>query len=429
MDMPASPSSQWSLARRLGFRFVFAYLALYCLPFPIDQLPGLSGLGSLVEQGWRACVPWAAKHVLQLEHEITIFPGGSGDTTFNYVQLLVQVTLALFATVVWSLLDRERKSYARLCDGLWSYVRLVLATTMLGYGMNKVIQLQFPVPSSERMLTSFGDASPMGLLWRFMGSSTAYTFFGGAGEVLGGVLLFWRRTSTLGALVLIVVMTNVVALNFCYDVPVKLYSTHLLLMAVFVMLPDATRLFSVLVTHRETAARDFGPLPSAKWSAITRRVLWFSFAGWMSFASVKGALDARHEYGDLAPVPWPTGIYDVEEFARNGVVEPPLLSNATQWRRLAFASSRSVSIRTMDDKLEQFGLQLDEKANKLTLVMRRDKVEAFDFHLSRPGEGRIVLEGKFQADDLTVHLRELPLQSFFLRERGFHWINEFPLNR
>ena len=41
-------------------------------------------------------------------------------------------------------------------------------------------------------------------------------------------------------------MTNVVALNFCDDVPVKLYSTNILLMAVFLLVPGAQWRWTIL---------------------------------------------------------------------------------------------------------------------------------------------------------------------------------------
>ena len=74
----------------------------------------------------------------------------------------------------------------------------------------------------------------MGVLWSFMGASVPYIIFSGACEVAGGLLVLFRRTTTFGALVNITVMANVVALNFFYGVPVKLYSANILLMAVVV---------------------------------------------------------------------------------------------------------------------------------------------------------------------------------------------------
>ena len=94
----------------------------------------------------------------------------------------------------------------------------------------------------------------MGVLWSFMGASLAYTIFAGATEVTGGLLLVFRRTASPGALVSFAVLANIVALNFCYDVPVKLYSVNLLLMAAFLAAPDATRLANALVLNRPAPA-------------------------------------------------------------------------------------------------------------------------------------------------------------------------------
>src|ERR1044071_6897724 len=92
-----------------------------------------------------------------------------------------------------------------------------------------------------------GGTSPMRLMWAFMGYSLPYTVFAGLAEVTGGVLLLWRRTATLGALVVAIVMTNVVLMNLCYDVPVKLFSTLLLVFAIAIGLPDARRLLGAVL--------------------------------------------------------------------------------------------------------------------------------------------------------------------------------------
>ena len=90
----------------------------------------------------------------------------------------------------------------------------------------------------------------MGLLWTFMGYSGVYSVFAGLGEVIGGVLLFFRRTRLLGALVVAMVMSHVVVLNFAYDVPVKVFSTHLLLIAVLIMTPDRKRLLNFFILNK-----------------------------------------------------------------------------------------------------------------------------------------------------------------------------------
>jgi hypothetical protein len=108
--------------------------------------------------------------------------------------------------------------------------------------MNKLVPLQFGSLRLAEMVQPIGEQSPMGLLWRFMAASPAYTMFTGFAEVLAASLLLFRRTAMLGAFLCAGVMANVVALNFCYDVPVKLFSSRLLLMSLFLLAPDVRRL-------------------------------------------------------------------------------------------------------------------------------------------------------------------------------------------
>jgi len=70
------------------------------------------------------------------------------------------------------------------------------------------------------------------------------------------VLLVFRRTSLIGAMLAVPVMANVVLLNFAYDIPVKLYSIHLLIMALAVIAPNAHRLYGVLVQNCPVAPGD-----------------------------------------------------------------------------------------------------------------------------------------------------------------------------
>jgi predicted metal-binding membrane protein len=51
------------------------------------------------------------------------------------------------------------------------------------------------------------------------------------------------------------VMLNVALMNFCYDVPVKLYSTLYVLMALFLLLPDISPLFQFFLQRRDTRLR------------------------------------------------------------------------------------------------------------------------------------------------------------------------------
>ena len=196
-------------------------------------------------------VRWTAANVLGIQQTL-VGPNGSGDTTPDYVRVLLCFVLACAVAVVWSAVDWRKTNHPWLNDLLRSYLRYVLAFTMLGYGLAKVgsVMNQFSEPSIEQLMKTYGESSPMNLVWTFMGASRAYTLFAGLGEVAGALLLVWRRTTILGAAVSFGVMLNVVMINFCYDVPVKQYSFHLLVMALYLLLPDLHRLANLLLWNQ-----------------------------------------------------------------------------------------------------------------------------------------------------------------------------------
>ena len=224
----------------------------------LEAIPGVPWLSGKYIRVWHAIVPWVAIHVFHLSGPVRVYPAvnGSGDTTLDYVEDLCLVAAALLATVVWSLIDFKRRDYWRINFYLRVYVRYAISFTLFGYGFAKVFSTQFIFPTLGRLVEPLGEFSPMGLLWNFMGYSTAYIIFSGLAEVTGATLLLFRRTATLGAMASAAVLLNVVMLNFCYDVPVKLYSLNLLLMAIFLMVPDLGRLANLLVLNRPTSAAE-----------------------------------------------------------------------------------------------------------------------------------------------------------------------------
>lgn len=429
---PGAPApAAWSLARRIAFRFAFAYLLLYSLPGPVDSLPGMEFLSEAFESGWYAVVPWVGKHVMGLEKDITRFPTGSGDTLYNYVQLPVLFAVSVLVAAVWSGVDRRRTQYVKAHDVLRVFLRYVLAISMLSYGLAKVFKSQFPFPFPERMVEPLGEFSPMGLLWTFMGYSRGYNVFAGGAEVLGGLLLLSRRTTTLGALVIVAVMTNVVALNFFYDVPVKLYSSHLVLMAVFLLLPDVQRLLAVLLLNRATEPRALGtPFLLSRREArgiLALKVLFIAAVGWSFYDSRAGYFV---KYNDASPKPALYGLYEVESFTRDGQVLPPLLGDPLRWRYLAVNRFNRASVRGMDDRVQRFGMEHD--AGKATVTFTEGQGDAqkkFVLTYSQPDAEHLVVQGTFQGAPTEVRLKKVDDSKHVLVNRGFNWIQELPFNR
>jgi hypothetical protein len=416
----------WGAAKRLLFRFAFIYLVLYNLPFPLSMLPGRA-ISKAYNGLWEAPVKWVGKHLFHAN--ITVLPNGSGDTTFNYVQVFLFLVVAIGAALVWTFLDRRRPNDLRLYAWLRVYIRFALAATMINYGVDKVIELQFSSPTPDRLVETYGESSPMGLLWTFMGFSALYCFFGGAAEMLGGLLLTLRRTTLLGALVCAGVLANVVMLNLSFDVPVKLFSSHLLAQALFLAAPDLRRLANLFLLNRTVQPAPEPPLIARpRVRKIAQALVTVLFAAYVGH-SLLAAFKMSKTFGELAPKPPFYGVWTVDEMAIDGQVRPPLLTDPDRWRRVIFAYPDMLALQSLEGSMTYCGLELSPAAHTFVLkTFPRSKQKIYRLSYRETGPGRLEIEGDFKGRKVLAKLHREEPSKFQLISRGFHWINEYPLN-
>lgn len=422
-DGPRTLVGLWA---RLLHRVVIVFLFLNVFPFPIGAIPYTEKPAEVYSEWQKSSVVWVAKSVFGIE--ITVFPGGSGDTTYNYIELFTNATIALSIGILWTLAARGRTVGAWCRDRFSIYVRYYLATVLLGYGWHKVMPIQMPFPGPDRLIGTIGDMSPMGLLWTLLGASPAYQIFAGLGEVIGGGLLLWRRTTVAGALVSAAVMTNVVAMNFCYDVPVKLYSSALLLMALYLAAPHLVRLAAVVVLNLPAQPVVLRPFPIRwRWLRWTACMVKTAYVGLVMIVPVYMNYQYLKSDGLLAPTkPW-HGIYRVESFVRDGVADRAL-EDADRWVRVGINGMGIGAIQRADGSSKRQMMTVDEAKSTMT-IKRRDEPEPMVLSFSMPEAGVVKLEGPFEGGQISATLRRTEDVKPLLTTRGFHWINEFPLNR
>lgn len=162
--------------------------------------------------------------------------------------------------------------------------RYSLARILIGYGLAKVLHQQMPAPTAFRLMETYGESSPMGLLWTFIGQSAAYSAYTGGLEMLAGSLLLFRRTTAIGALLAAMILFNVLVLNLCYDVPVELYSATLFFLAAVLAAPGFMRVLGALMQTRSAApaSSDSSPFKSQvrirRWARLIGKT---AVTGWM----------------------------------------------------------------------------------------------------------------------------------------------------
>ncbi len=425
--------AHWNLTTRIAFRFCFVYFGLYCLltqvlggliPLPNVDLPDPSTLWPI-----RQIVFWTAAHVFRVSQPLMYQASGSGDRTYDWVLQFCILVIALLATAIWSLLDRKRENYTTAYKWFRLFIRFSLAGQMLGYGWAKAVPLQMPFPRLNELIEPFGNFSPMGVLWSSIGASPAYEVFAGCAEMLGGILLILPRTTMLGALVCLADMTQVFMLNMTYDVPVKLFSFHLILMSLFLLAPDIKRLLDLFFFNRPVQPSTQFPLfatPRANRRAVAVQILFGVFLMGMN---AYGSRTLWYQYGGGSPKSALYGIWNVEELVVDGQPRPPLMTDQERWRRVIFDVPMRAAFQKMDESLARFGAVIDTKDNTLKLTKNDDKDWKASFAYTRPAPDRLVLEGEIDGHKEKMELQLVDRGKFLLVSRGFHWIQEYPFNR
>lgn len=441
---PSTDSQErWSLWHRILFRLCFVYLVLYCWPEAgrtnlLDAIPkyGLGALNEgdslwltrLAEAPWHALSTWVAVHVFHLKGAVTQYhPSGSGDRSLDYVLVFCFALIAILVAALWSFFDRRRPNYCRLHAWLTLLVRFTLAFTLLSYGFAKVFPVQFPPPFLFRLTESYGESSPMALLWTFMGASSAYTRFCGSVELTAGLLLLFRRTAVIGAIVGLGAMLNVAMLNLCYDVPVKLYSIHLLLLSAFLLLPYGRALARFLVMHQSARLEGVWlPKPRQPWarvSAIALPALVITSVLYNNISATYKIWSDSNLIGQRSPL---YGIWTTDRFLVSGAPSTAT-AEASKWRQLTIDFGNSVAVRTNGGERIGYSTRFNDSNHTVKLTAPRRR-QYGDFTYVQPDSEHLNMRGNWNGDQITVEFHRMPASELALTSRGFHWINENPFN-
>ena len=432
-DQSELPIPHWSLAYRVAFRFCFIYFGLYCLAtqiitslfaFPTIEIPDPATLSPV-----RQIIFWTASHVFHAKTPLVYTDSGSGDKIFDWVLAFCLLVFSAAATTIWSVLDGKRQNYLTLHKWFLLFIRFCLAGQMLSYGLSKAVPLQMPYPYLTELLERFGNFSPMSVLWSSIGASPAYEIFAGCAETLGGILLIFPRTALLGALVCLGDLTQVFMLNMTYDVRVKLFSFHLILLVLILLSPEFPRLANFFFLNRSAGSSMQPQLYK------TRRANGIAFAAqlifglWLLAMNIYGSWTAWYTYGEGRPKSPLYGIWEVDQLSMDGQLRSPLLTDNDRWRRVVFDFPTGTSFERMDDSFANFGASIDLNKKTIALTKSNDQKWKANFTFVREPQDQLTLDGEMDSHKMHLRLHLVDCNKFLLVSRGFHWIQEYPFNR
>ena len=445
-------SGEASILATFATRALTLYFLAYLLGGQVGDraLPGvlryITYVGTPLEWLDDHIGPWLGAHLFGVTR-LTGGGPGAGDGPAEWLRTFWFAAAALIVAGIWTAARPRSPNPARRREWFRAFLRYPLAFTMIEYGVMKFARTQFGVLPLQQQMTPLGAFSPSALMWAFMSYSYPYRVFTGMAEVLGGTLLLLRRTTTLGALIVFGVMSNVLAMNLSYDVSVKLLAGHLVLMSVILIAPDAARLIRVFALNRASA-----PVLLPPFVSDPRRSRWLGYMAAVYVAYAVGtvvwvnvSLGVRAHSGQPAPL---TGLYDVESISRNGVAIGGA-SDPSRWNRVAIESTGFMTIQFSDDRPESFLTALDSVSHRLTLIHSSesrdprfdyrnyyipftkaviDAVPATDTNrfvlaTEQPDRAHVRLSGRLRGDSIDVVLRRLDESRLLLTNWGSHLVN------
>lgn len=430
MPMEALSTSpiKWNFIKKISFRFCFIFFLLFIIIENNGAFPLWIVLMKYPQEMLHSLIPWLAKNVYRVSYEITTFTNGSGDTTYDYLVLLTIFIVAIAGTTIWSFLDRRRPNYSTLYYWLTAAIRFYVALMLINYGMVKVIKLQFPYPDFYRLTETYGDSSPMGLAWTFLGFSKGYNVFMGVAEIAAALLLF-RRTMTVGAIITLMTTTSVMAINYFYDVPVKIVSTMLTVMTLFLLLKDAGTLIRFFFKGEKVSLPKIqAPASEKKWLRISKLTVKLLIIGLVIIMGLGQTLFYEKQYGEKAPKPKFYGLYTVESFVFTGDTLPPLTSDSIRWKHFIVQTTGYAGVQYMDGSSGYFSVKLDTTKNNIDLTPT-NAMPMHYLHYELEDSSKLRFSGLIGGDSVFISMKRKDLKDFPLMNRGFNWINEYPYNR
>jgi len=424
-----APSASWHAITKVAFRFAFVYLGLYNSDLALHLLPvpPFSWLEPLYQSLRWNVVVWVSRHVLHLAHDFNRdfhnLARGSKDTTYVWVQILCYLAVAVVVTVAWSLAGSKRREYACLHAWFLVYLRVCLAAGLISFGAVKLLRIQFPPPQPSELVSTVGSFRRDLLMWLSMGVSPIYSFFGGMMEVVPALLLLTPRLVTLGALLSIATVTNILMLNFGYDIGAKSLTINMLLMSIVIVLPDAARLTDFFLLNRRAPAARPHPLFRQAWLNRVAAISVFAFGVvLLSYNLYRCQLEvSQREASQHTPL---YGTWFVDDYSINGQSRPPLSTNAHRWQRMIVNSSGEVVVQVMTGDFQPLLFRTDPQTHRVILTEPGNAEWIAELTYDDCHPGSLTLQGTMGRLPILIRLHREDSSRLPLNNDTIHWVKD-----
>jgi hypothetical protein len=413
----------WTAWQKFAFRFLFLFLGFFLLNyglvfifFAFNRYEAMFVFYNL----FQTPLLWIDKHLYHSGYDPPNHQNMPGDDHFGLVFYFTVTILCLIIAIVWGVVDKDKKNYQKLNYWFGIYIRYMTASVMLSYGIDKLIPIQMPYPDVSELVKPVGEQDLFSVLWNFIGISSGYEIFSGCCEIIGSLLLVFRRTYVFGALFMCTVLTNVVAFNIFYNISVKLYSTLTLISVLYLLVPYMKTLAQFFFLGRNRSLE----IPGFKIEASWKRYAFTALGIILIVGTiVMNVLRDYKVYLRHLSNRRNQRLYNVEWFIAKDTLQP-LLSDTVRWRKLAMFGKKSAVVYNMHDSALFYDYDRDSIKQVFRIHNNGDSLKWDELHYTYPLNHKLKLTGKWKGNDVQIMMEEISIDSMTLNKEKLIFLQD-----
>ncbi|HEV2479711.1 MAG TPA: hypothetical protein VGS79_08595 [Puia sp.] len=341
-----SATSPWTSTEKIAFRIALIFFTVISLP----NNPGW--YSELIHFNWFRLNYRDLYDIARFDGGIAVSRTFFGSSLMGYATWLWTLVIAIVGATIWTAIVKARKTERREYNTLYYWLRVIVryraGIGIIGFGFTKLFPVQMPYPSLGVLNTNFGDLTAQKVFWLSVGIVPWYQVFAGVVECLAGTLLFFRRTTTIGAILLLAALGDIVYVNLAYDGGVHVYASYFVLLAGFLLVKDIPRIYHLLIRERVTIPVEHYPALGKPWQRWTRIGLksatFFIFLILLTWLQYVNFRYDPYKQPAVAGVPTLRGNYIVSEFRINNVTIPYNPLDTIRWQDATFENWSSLTL-------------------------------------------------------------------------------------
>jgi hypothetical protein len=290
-------------------------------PTPLDRVYRSSWFLKFVESFFAAIaiLNTASELVQLLPEKIQKKLGENFISQTLWGQTLISLLFAIAYSVYWHRKEiKNRINSGKRHAWFRGILRYWLVFEICTYGFAKILKTQFGT-SYNWVDTPVGQLNGFELTWNYFAHSYVFALIIASFQIGGSILLLFRRTTLLGAAILLPVMVNIVLVNFFYAISPGAFMNSVLfsLGLLFLLLLHRSALIGVFLRTRSD-------LPEP-------RLGFFKYL--FRFLAVACAFGLIYYFTTLTPPATLAGKWTVDRLIRNGdtVKANRWLTDSTAW--------------------------------------------------------------------------------------------------